>query len=56
MQINENTKANGSEKNNGVWLKQTHKYKKDEYEKLFLKLSKSESLEEFEQIDMKIYE
>jgi len=56
MQVNENTRANGCEQNNGVWLKHTHKYKKDDYKKLFLKLSESESLEEFEQIDMKIYE
>ncbi len=56
MQINENTQANGCEKNNGIWLKHTHKYSKDDYKKLFLALSNDEDLSDFKQIDMRVYE
>ena len=55
MQINENTKSNGYEPNNGIWLKHTHQYDKEHYEKLFVALSTNQSLNEFEQIDMKVY-
>jgi len=55
IQINENTKANGYEPNNGIWLKHTHKYTKDDYEKLFIALSTNQPLDDFEQIDMKVY-
>ncbi len=56
MQINENTNANGNSKNNGIWLKHTHKLKKEDIKKLFLTLESNQSLEEFEQIDMRVYE
>ena len=56
MQINENTNANGYEPNNGVWLKHTHRYKLEDYKKLFFALSSNQNLKEFKKIDMKIYE
>ena len=56
MQINENTKANGYEPNNGIWLKNTHKYSRKQYEELFIALSLNKSLDEFSSIDMKVYE
>ena len=55
MQINENTLKNGFEKNNGIWLKHTHKYTKQDLEKLFMSLSTNQTLDEFEKIEMKIY-
>jgi len=55
MQINENTDANGYLPNNGVWLKGTHRYTKEKYKRLLLKLSSNESLDEFDQIDMKVF-
>jgi len=55
MQINENTDANGYLRNNGIWLKGTHRYTKDKYKRLFQKLSSNDSLDEFKQIDMKIF-
>ncbi|MCK5293139.1 MAG: (2Fe-2S) ferredoxin domain-containing protein [Arcobacteraceae bacterium] len=55
MQINENTKANGYEPNNGIWLKHTHKFTREEYEELFLALSLNKSLDNFSSIDMKVY-
>lgn len=56
MQINENTKANGYEKNNSVWLKHTHKLNKEKLKELFLKLSSNQSLDDFDTIDMRVYE
>ena len=56
IQINENTKANGYELNNAIWLKHTHKYSKKDYENLFIALSLNKSLDDFEQIDMKVYD
>ena len=56
MQINENTKANGYEPNNGIWLKNTHKFSKEKYIKLFETLASNKSLDDFKQIDMKVYE
>jgi len=55
IQINENTKANGYEPNNGVWLKHTHKFSKKRYKELFLTLSQNKTLDDFEQIDMKVF-
>lgn len=56
MQINENTKANGYESNNGIWLKHTHRYTKQQYEELFIALSLNKGLEKFPSIDMKVYD
>ncbi len=56
MQINENTKANGNTKNNAIWLKHTHKFSKQKFKKLFLSLSEDKELDEFEKIEMKVYE
>jgi cobalt-precorrin 5A hydrolase len=55
MQINENTQANGYLKNNGVWLKHTHKFSKEKYKELFLTLSENKPLDNFKQIDMKVF-
>ena len=56
MQINENTKANGFEENNGIWLKNTHKFTKEQYIELFETLASNKPLDKFKQIDMKVYE
>jgi cobalt-precorrin 5A hydrolase len=58
VQINENTKANGYEKNNGVWLKHTHKFDLAKWEELFLALKNNkniEDLKDFDTIDMKVF-
>ncbi len=55
MQINENTKANGYEPNNGIWLKNTHKFDKQKIKELFIALSTNQPLDDFEQIMMKVY-
>ena len=55
MQINENTKVNGYEPNNGIWLKHTHKFDRKKIEELFIALSTNQSLDDFEQIMMKVY-
>jgi cobalt-precorrin 5A hydrolase len=55
MQINENTKANGYEPNNSIWLKHTHKFDKTRIKELFIALSTNQSLDDFEQIIMKVY-
>jgi cobalt-precorrin 5A hydrolase len=56
MQINENTKANGYEPNNGVWLKNTHKFSYEQYAELFETLASCKPLDKFKQINMKVYE
>jgi cobalt-precorrin 5A hydrolase len=56
MQINENTRSNGYEPNNGIWLKNTHKYTKEQYIELFEALASNKSLDKFDQISMKVYD
>jgi len=58
-QVTTNTQANGELKNNGLWLKQTHKYNNDEWKNIFKLLSNSEilkdNLDEDAFIPMKVY-
>jgi hypothetical protein len=58
-QISENTQANGNNKNNAIWLKQIHRYKKEDWLNLFNLLSENkillEELEENAFIPMKVY-
>ena len=56
MQINENTQANGYEPNNGIWLKNTHKFSKEKYIELFKTLASNKPLDNFKQINMKVYD
>lgn len=55
IQINENTNSNGYKPNNGIWLKHTHKYSRKDYENLFIALSTNQNLDDFKQIDMRVY-
>jgi cobalt-precorrin 5A hydrolase len=58
VQINENTKANGYEANNGIWLKHTHKYDIDKWKDLFLALKENKNIEDikkFDKIEMKVF-
>lgn len=55
VQINENTKANGYEPNNGIWLNATHTYDTAKWEELFLALKENKDLNNFEQIKMKVF-
>jgi len=55
VQINENTKANGYEPNNGVWLKQTHTYDTKKWKELFLALKNNKKLDNFDKIEMKVF-
>ena len=52
--IYENTPRNGNFSNNGIWLKNTHKYSDEKWVKLFELLSNNEYLdeEEFERVPM----
>ncbi|RXK00937.1 hypothetical protein CRU98_00365 [Arcobacter sp. CECT 8986] len=53
--IYENTKVNGNSGNNGVWLKNVHRYDKDKWKRLFIALKDNvsiDSLDEFEQVPM----
>ena len=58
-QVTANTQANGELKNNGLWLKQTHKYSDKEWKNIFKLLSNSEilkdNLDEDAFIPMKVY-
>ena len=52
--IYENTLRNGNLSNNGIWLKNTHRYSDEKWTKLFELLSNNEYLdeEEFERVPM----
>lgn len=52
--IYENTKANGYEPNNNVWIKNIHKYNKEQWIELFTNLSSNKDINEtnFKQIPM----
>lgn len=53
--IYENTRVNGYEKNNNLWLKNIHKYDEKKWRELFTALSENKSideLEEFAQVPM----
>ncbi len=54
-QIVENTSSNGYAKNNNIFLPYTHKYSMNDWENLFIKLTNNQSLEDFKQIEMKIF-
>ncbi|MBL0707660.1 MAG: (2Fe-2S) ferredoxin domain-containing protein [Sulfurimonas sp.] len=58
-QVTTNTMANGNLQNNGLWLKQTHRYKDEQWRKIFKLLSDSEPLkdrlDEDSFIPMKVY-
>lgn len=58
-QVTTNTQANGVAKNNGLWLKNTHRYTKDEWKNIFELLSTSkilaDNLDEDAFIPMKVY-
>jgi hypothetical protein len=59
-QVTTNTRANGEVKNNGLWLKQTHKYSDDEWKNIFKILSNGEilvdNLNDDAFIPMKVYD
>ena len=57
MNIYENTSANGYEPNNNIWLKQTHKYTKEQLKRLFEYLSQNRDIRdsEFQTIEMAEY-
>ena len=46
--IFENTAVNGNVSNNGIWLKNTHRYSDEKWARLFELLSNNESLDEEE--------
>lgn len=52
--IFENTKGNGDIENNNIWLKNIHKFDENRWRKLFIDLSKNNSLDklDYEQIPM----
>jgi len=50
-----NTQANGLEEHNNIWLKETNKYDTSRWEELFLALKENKTLNNFEQIKMKVY-
>lgn len=52
--IFENTPRNGCAENNGIWLKNTHKYSDEKWAKLFELLSQNKTLdeEEFQRVPM----
>ncbi len=53
--IYENTRSMGNSKNNGIWLKNIHKYDIEKWKRLFLTLKENISLDEideFEQVPM----
>ncbi len=53
--IYENTRINGNSKNNGIWLKNIHRYDIEKWKRLFKALKENISLdeiEEFEQVPM----
>ena len=54
-QIVENTNQNGEVKNNNIFLPHTHKYSIEKWKELFLTLKNNNSLENFKQIEMKIF-
>jgi hypothetical protein len=57
--IYENSQANGFLPNNNLWLKQTHKFTRDDWREIFLALSENielkESLKEEQFIQMRVY-
>ena len=59
-QINENTRVNGNVENNGLWLKNTHNLKDEEWRDIFTKLVDNISLEDELGVEyfipMKVYE
>ncbi len=50
-----NTQADVEPSHNGVWLKATHTYDKKKWQALFMALKENRALDEFEQIEMKIF-
>jgi len=48
----ENTRANGYEPNNNIWLKNIHKYDETKWLELLKTLSNNKNLDSFEQIEM----
>lgn len=50
-----NTQANGNIKHNNIWLSATHKYNLKKWEELFLDLKNDKELNNFKQINMKVY-
>ena len=59
-QVTENTQANGSDKNNAIWLKHTHQFSDEQWRDIFKKLSEdtvlTEELDSEVFIPMKVYE
>jgi (2Fe-2S) ferredoxin len=47
--IFENTRANGFEANNNLWLRNIHKYSKEQWIELFEALSQNKNIDELEQ-------
>jgi len=58
-QVTENTQANGNPKNNAIWLRHTHKFKDEDWRRIFTILSNDKNLsDEFDEnyfIPMKVY-
>ncbi len=54
-QIVENTPANGNDKNNNIFLKNTNKYSMEDWKNLFTTLDNNQPLDNFKQIEMKIF-
>ncbi|MDF1881998.1 (2Fe-2S) ferredoxin domain-containing protein [Sulfurimonas sp. MAG313] len=58
-QVTENTQANGNEKNNALWLKNTHRFTDDQWRNIFMLLSEDkilvEEINEDNFIPMKVY-
>ena len=53
--IYENTKINGNVNNNGIWLKNIHRYDKEKWKRLFTALKDNisiDEIEEFQQVPM----
>ena len=51
-----NTQLNGEQKHNNIWLKATQKYDTSKWTDLFLALKNNKDLNNFDQINMKVYD
>jgi len=52
-QVTENTQSNGNEKNNALWLRNTHKFKDDKWREIFTMLSEDKVL--VEELDSEVF-
>ena len=50
-----NTQINGLEKHNNIWLRKTHTYDTAKWKELLFSLKDGKDLDNFEQIEMKVF-